>query len=190
MSVSSLAGTQFTGTQFTGTQFTGMQSGTFVSTRGGPETFTRSIANQNGTRTADTTFTLADGKTVTRDAAFTQTATGWTRDITTTLADGKTTTLQETGTKQADGSTAVTGTFTDQNGQTQAVAGTDSRAAGKGTSDLTFTNAAGQTRTTDAQTVASGDQVLRTVQGTNFGGATFSGGSALAILQSQAAPAS
>lgn len=170
----------------TAAPFTGTQSGTVLNTRGGASTFTRTIADQNGSRTTDAVFTLADGQKVTRDTTFTPTATGWTRNVTTTLADGKTTTLQETGTKQADGSVAISGTFTGQDGQTQSVAGTRHRQADATQTNLSFTNAAGQTRTQDTQSVASGDQVLRTVQGTSFGGVAFSDTSALAVLQSQA----
>ncbi len=163
--------------------FSGTQSGSILSTRSGAETFTRTIANQNGTRSTDAVFKLADGKTATRDTNFTPTATGWTRSITTTLADGKTTTLQETGTRQADGSVAISGTFTNQNGQTQTVTGR--RQADDTQTDLTFTNAAGQTRTQDAQSIASGDQVLRTVNGTSFGGVAFSDTSALAVRKAR-----
>lgn len=170
------------------TPFTGTQSGTVVNSRGGASSFTRTITDQNGSRSTDAVFTLADGRMATRDTTLTPTATGWTRTVTTTQAGGKTTTLQETGTKQADGSMAISGTFTDASGQTQSVTGTRHRHGDAMQTDLTYTNAAGQRRTQDAQTVASGDQVLRSVTGTSFGGVAFSDTSALAVLQSQAGP--
>ncbi len=171
------------------TPFTGTQSGSFIGSRAGAGTFSRTVTSQGGTRTADTVFTLPNGQTLTRDVIFSKNETGWTRTVATTLPGGKTTALQETGTRQADGSDAVSGGFTDASGQTQAVSGTDRSEAGGSTSDLTFTNAAGQTRTQDATSYASADQLLRSVHGASFSGASFTGSNALTILQSQAAAA-
>ena len=167
--------------------FNGTQSGTYTTLRGGSGSFSRTISNQNGSRTVDTTYTRPDGKTVTQDVTRTKTATGYTRSVSTTLPDGKTTTLQETATRQSNGSFAITGSFTDQNGQTQTLSGTSAVQGVDTTTDLTFTNAAGQTRTRDTQQAGTPDHWVQAVQGTNLGGVAFSDSSALAVLQEQAA---
>jgi hypothetical protein len=166
--------------------FNGTQTGTYTSTLGASETFSRTVTNQDGVRTTDTTFTLPDGDTVTRDATFTKTATGWTRDVTTTLADGKTTNTQETGTFQADGTTEVNGIFTAANGNEQIISGTETDPSGSRTVDLSYMNGAGKTRTLDSQITSSDGTVTTAVTGTNFAGAAFSGSNALTVLQSQA----
>lgn len=165
--------------------FNGTQSGTYVSSRGGDESFSRSISHTGGTRTKDTVITLANGDTVTRDATFTKTATGWTRGVSTVRPDGSTVSLQTTGTKRVDGSVAIGGVYTAKDGTTQTVSGTRTKGMDTSTTDLSFTNAAGQVRTADRMSTASGDQVMGTLNGTNFGGSTFSSTSALTILQSQ-----
>ncbi len=168
--------------------FSGHQSGSYTSLHGGTGTFTRDVSTQNGSRVIDTTITDARGQTETRDVTRTRTATGFTRSVTTTLADGKTTTLNETATRQADGSYTLAGSFADRNGQTDTLSGTRHTGAAGNVTDLSLTNAAGQTRTLEATTVGSFDQSTRTVQGTSFGGVSFTDSSALAVLQSQASP--
>ena len=173
------------------TPFSGTQSGTYLSAGGKPEAFSRTISNQDGVRTASTSFTRADGKTITRSDTFTKTATGYTNSSLTTLANGRTTSSQVTGTRQADGTVAISGTYVDQTGQTDQVSGTGTFAKGSSSADLTLTNAAGQTSTRDSQTVDGQKLALTTVQGTNFGGTAFSSTAAFAILKSQeSAPAS
>ncbi len=153
----------------TTTPFNGTQTGTYVSSVKGNETFSRTITNQDGVRTSDTTFTLPDGHTVTREATLTQTATGWTRTATTTLANGKTVVLQETGTRQADGSIKIT--ETSHGGAVQ--------------TDLTFSNPWGNTWTKDTQSSVSDGVKTTTTSGTTYSGASFSNSGALTILQSQ-----
>jgi hypothetical protein len=167
------------------TPFNGTQTGTYVSSVGGNETFSRTITNQNGVRTTDTTFTLPDGDTITRDATLTQTATGWTRTATTTLADGKTATLEETGTKNADGSTTVTGTRKVGNRWAADINGTETSNGSGVQTDLSFSDPWGNTWTRDTQSSVADGVKTSSATGTTYSGASFSYSGALTVLQSQ-----